>query len=1103
MKKLLLAFLFPFVIFAQKPQLVIKSGLQSEVIMASISPDNKIGLTVEANEVLILWELSSGKQLQSFPNIMAADFGLDNKTIEVVTDKYKFQTLDYMGKVISQSPINNTGKDKNNRLNWSYYRKSGLLLNNASIYTRDNGFRGTIRIEKFGVEQDYSDKRNIMSIPYRNDVSLCKVPSGEIEKVLNFNLAKSDNTSYPILDIKFTQFSLDGRYLMAGNNYSLEVLDINTGERVYSYTHPNEYKTKLLGLAGFSPDSKQLFIHTTNEIILVDLATKKDIWRIKQGGFSINEYGSRRGVIRFSDDGKRILFGTLKNLSYLNTENGQTISKLFGITDEELFYHHLSESSNQLLLEFDKKAVNWDLASGAMRKTFKTNQPAFDYNLQINSKGTNVYDFWTEINLANKTQKDLPYDGSINNINRTPSIMGLSFDDKYLFHIGYYVDPNVADQYSINQDKLVMADVITKKIIWRKKATDKAAFAHTSRQLATINTFGGFSSIELLDGATGNLVRRIQLPKKYVSGNRLKFSLNDKYLTCQSGNGQIIVELATEKVIEISDLLPDGTKTFYSATFTADENYLMVSNYDGYLHFYNIQEQRWDLSKTIKAYNDPVAGVNVTKNNRYVFTNARENNLKLWDLQTGELLATLYPNPATNDWAVVTPNGQFDASINAQKDLYFVKGVNTFPLEILYEKYYTPKLLARLLAGERFPPIDANFDDLHKAPICKISYEQKTRNLNVEEDDHLKPSYENTTGIAEITVNASAENDKIDEIRLFHNGKIVHLSTRGLFVTDNTTGVESKKYTINLLTGQNIFRAVAINSQRTESQPDEIMVNYKSGNQSNSKINTSKDGSIIDPIDRNATLHLVVVGINKYQNEKLTLNYALADATSFKEEIEKDAKTVIANLKTYFISDLQADKIGIVTALASVQKTAQAQDVFVFYYAGHGVISTKNKEFYLVPTDVTDLKNVDEILLQKGISSKQLQDYAINIQAQKQVFILDACQSAGAFEQLMTADANKQKSLAVVARSTGTHWMAASGSQQFANEFTTLGHGAFTYVLLQALRGQAATNKMITVNGLKNYIQEQVPELMKKYSGTPQYPASYGLGNDFPVEVLK
>lgn len=1102
MKKILIfLLLFPLTFFAQKPQLVIKSGLQSEVMMASISPDNKVALTVEDNEVLILWELSTGKQLQSFQNIMAADFRLDNKTIDIVTNQYKFQTIDYAGKVVSQSPINNTGNNKHNRLNWSYHRKSNLLLSNASIYTRENGFIGTIRINKFGVEQDYSDERNAISIPFGNDVTLCKVPSGEIIKELNFNLAKSGYASDPILEIKFTRFSPDGRYLMAGNNNSLEILDINTGQRIYSYIHPNEYKTKILNLAGFSPDSKKIFIHTSNEIILVNLETKQDIWRIKQADFHVSEYGSRRGVIRFSDDGKKILLGTQKNLSLLNTENGQTITKLVGVTNEEVFYHHLSESSNQLLIEFDKKAAIWDLSSGAMRKVIQTTQPAFEYHLQLNQKGNKLYDFWTEIDLANNAHKDFLYEGSIGNVNRTPSLTGLSFDDKYLFHIGYYLDPNVADKYSINQDKLVVADVTTKKILWRKKAIDKATFAHTSKQIATINTFGGFTSIDLLDGATGNIVKRINLPKKYVGGGRLTFSMNDKYLTCQSGNGQIIVEVSTGKTIEIPELLPNGKKTFYSATFTADENYLIASNYDGELHFYNIQQQQWDMAKTIKAYTDAVAGVNLSENNRYLFTNARENNIKLWDLQTRELLATLYPVPSTGEWAVITPNGQFDASVNAQKDLYFVKGINSFPLEILYEKYFTPKLLPRLLAGERFPAVDADFDDLHKAPVCKISYEQKTRNLTVEDDS--KPSYENTTGLAEITVNATAENDKIDEIRLFHNGKIVNLATRGLFVTDNTTGTDTKKYTINLLAGQNVFRAIALNSQRTESQPDEIIVNYKAGNQPNNKPNVSKDGVIIDPVDKNATLYLVVVGINQYQNEKLSLNYALADATAFKDEIEQDAKTVISNVKTYFVTDTKADKNGIINALTEVQKTAKAQDVFVFYYAGHGVISDKNKEFYLVPTDVADLKNVDEILLQKGIPSKQLQGYAVNIQAQKQVFILDACQSAGAFEQLIAADANQQKSLAVVARSTGTHWMAASGSKQFANEFATLGHGAFTYVLLQALKGQAANNKMITVNGLKNFIQVQVPELMKKYSGTPQYPASYGLGNDFPVEMMK
>jgi uncharacterized caspase-like protein len=163
----------------------------------------------------------------------------------------------------------------------------------------------------------------------------------------------------------------------------------------------------------------------------------------------------------------------------------------------------------------------------------------------------------------------------------------------------------------------------------------------------------------------------------------------------------------------------------------------------------------------------------------------------------------------------------------------------------------------------------------------------------------------------------------------------------------------------------------------------------------------------------------------------------------------------------------------------------------------------KDKEFYLVPNDVSDLKNVQAELVQKGIPAKLLQQYAIDIPAQKQLFILDACQSAGAFNEMLSADGDQQKSIAVVSRSTGTHWMAASGAQQYANEFSQLGHGAFTYVLLEALKGSAAADKMITVNGLKNYLQQEVPELMKKYSGTLQYPASYGFGNDFPVELIK
>ena len=87
-----------------------------------------------------------------------------------------------------------------------------------------------------------------------------------------------------------------------------------------------------------------------------------------------------------------------------------------------------------------------------------------------------------------------------------------------------------------------------------------------------------------------------------------------------------------------------------------------------------------------------------------------------------------------------------------------------------------------------------------------------------------------------------------------------------------------------------------------------------------------------------------------------------------------------------------------------------------------------------------------------GISAKLLQQYAINIQAQKQLFILDVCQSAGASGAMLTSDANTAKEY----RSGRTKYrhtlIAASGAQQFANEFSSLGHGAFTYVLLEAFK---------------------------------------------------
>jgi len=1096
LKKCFLSFLviFPFVSFAQKTQLVIKSGMQSQVLMAAISVDNKIGLTVEDNEVLILWELKTGRQLQSFKDIMAADFSENGNTIEVVTNDYTFKTIDFDGNLISESPIRNSGNDRHNRLNWSFYRKSGTLLENGRIYTRDKGFIGRIMVNKYGVEQDYSESANLLAIPFYNEVSICKVPGGELVKEYKANLYNRPGYTE---NIKFTKFSPDGKLLMVGNNYSLDIQDLATGESIYTFDyHEDNNTSKFLNIANFSADGKQLLILCSDIATLVDIPGKKILWTKPQTAFTFNEYSSRRGIAKFSDNGKTVLIGYLINLHFLDAATGNVVSRINGITNRQFTYHHWIEKEQKLIIEEnykELKALNWNLGLGSLEKITTGFSSPIDNHFSVNSDGTKLYQFFTEIDQKDNTQKEF----------QSPITRDQEFEKLYLSGNDKYHAVTMRQNNLPFSDpgyfKIVVFETAGKKKLWEKPGVQKAAFNNKGTGIAVVIFTNDKKIIQLLNPATGALIKNYPVTKNYHIIS-IAFSPADTYLQVDANDFQLLINASDGSVIEIPKTLPNSNM-WYGGTITPDEKWLIVSDQFDQLLFYDIIAQTWNNSRITKAYSGAGYRFSFSKDNRFMFSNGSESYVKLFSLERDELLATLYPISETGDWAVVTPNGRFDASPGAQKDIYFVKGLNTFPLEVLYEQFYTPRLLPRLLAGEVFDPVDAELDNLKKVPVVKISYEQLTRNLLVEDED--MPSYTNTTGLAEITVNASSEGDKIDEIRLFHNGKIVNLATRGLFVTDDATNTDSKKYTINLMPGQNSFRAIALNSQRTESKPDEIWVTYQTGSvPANIKPITPVNGGAIDKVDKNATLHLIVVGINQYQNQKMVLNYALADAMAFKDEMEKDAKSVITDIKTYFITDDLATKTGITAAFGKVQELAKPSDVFVFYYAGHGVIG-KDKEFYLVPNDVSDLKNVQAELETKAIPAKLLQQYAIDIAARKQLFILDACQSAGAFNEMLQADGDQQKSIAVVSRSTGTHWMAASGAQQYANEFSQLGHGAFTYVLLEALKGSAAADKMITVNGLKNYLQQGVPELMKKYSGTLQYPASYGFGNDFPVEIVK
>jgi WD40 repeat protein len=476
----------------------------------------------------------------------------------------------------------------------------------------------------------------------------------------------------------------------------------------------------------------------------------------------------------------------------------------------------------------------------------------------------------------------------------------------------------------------------------------------------------------------------------------------------------------------------------------------------------------------------------------FILSAGIDNRTHLWDARSGQLVGSLILYETDNDWALVSPDGRFDGSPGAIAKMSYAIGQRIIPLEQLYEGFYTPGLARQLLGRGTSPAPPVIIDRIQEPPGISIRYQEGTRNLVVEDDaatERISTQAENAT----LQLTATAPGDRVTEMRLFHNGKLVSQGQRNLFVEDDVPANNQKTYQVRLLPGENVFSAVAVNSQRTESAAARLQVNYTPVQQQTV------------PTQQGITLHLFTIGINQYKNPRYNLNYAAADAQSFSAALAKGMAPITSQIKTYQLSDAQADRAGILAILEQVQQAARPQDIFVFYYAGHGVMNEgAKKDFYLVPYDVTQLYGNDEALAQRGISANEMKALAAKIAAQKQLYILDACQSAGALEALATRGAAEEKAIAQLARATGTHWLTASGSEQFATEFDQLGHGVFTYALLQGLSGKADSGDgRVTVNELKAYLETQVPELTQQYRGLPQYPASYGFGQDFPLGVWR
>ncbi len=1100
MRQLLCILLTFFVssLFAQVPQLVIPRGHAEDVNMIAVTPDNKFLASGSWDKTVKLWDMASGKELKTLGNfpswVKSIAFSPDGKKLVTGCNKeLRINDIVGGGKEIFKQAVH---ADDINAL--AFTGDGELLATVSAIANPDkNGNMFEVKIweaDKMDLVGRVIAKGSITSLRFKNNNELICVGGTQIFHI-DVNSGKIIQTEQ--FENGISKLSPDGKWivkddydskpaesddpedmnLFSDGRATIEIINRNTKQILHKFTgQRSSIKT-----IAFSPDSRYVLTGADdNTIFIYDLQTMKFAAKF-------TDKMSYPAGLTFTPDGKKVISGNYdKMIRIWNFEDKRLVQKLGGVAN--VIYNIALSPNAESLAVIGAPGFGGggyiqvlDLKRGAVTKRYDANilgntiqySPDGKYLIAGSfNKGIGVWNTATQQKLQVFEGKEKATAFAISQDNK---IMVSSNNDASVpeLLIQSFPGGNKINSFRLPHNTSTIIFSPDQRSVYVGFTTDDKTFridVATGKTLQTFRHAGEYNSV------TG--IKKMLLNK---DGSILLTA--DDYGHVRWWNTATGAETANSNVqksrINSMIMTPDLKQMITCGGESAFA--------DSTIRITDVLTKK--LIQTLDGHTNSPTSLSLTADGKFLFSGSYDRTVKLWNLATGQPLATMVFFGGT-DWVVVDNAGRFDGTEEGMKKMYFVKGLDVLPLESAYEQFYTPSLLPRIMEGEKFTPPAVDINKLKAAPEVKISMVDQQRNLSVEDD---VPVYKTDKEQAIIKVGASCPSDGVAEIRLFQNGKLVE-TTRNLIVDNDNTGEKNsvKTFIVKLNEGENIFKVIAFNTQRTESKPAELTVNYKPPG--NAK-----------PDYVGITLHLMVVGINNYKNTKYTLNYAKADATSFKEQLEK-SNDIFSKVNVHFITDADALKTNIEATFKQVAKEAKPQDLFIFYYAGHGVMTMgdKNKEFYIVPYDVTQLYGAEDALAQKGISATELQEFSKNISAQKQLFILDACQSAGALDAVAMRGASEEKAIAQLARSTGTHWLTASGSEQFATEFSQLGHGVFTYALLQGLQGAADNGDgRVTVNELKAYLETTVPELSQKYKGNAQYPASYGFGNDFPVEIIK